>query len=42
MGWLGLCSVLDGEGVDSPINQCGDYDSNLTEAGKKSLHQACA
>lgn len=33
---------LDGGcvGADSPITQWGDYDGNLTEAGKKSLHQA--
>lgn len=29
-------------GADSPITQWGDYDGNLTEAGKKSLHQASA
>lgn len=29
-------------GADSPITQCGDYDGNLSEAGKKSLHQASA
>lgn len=29
-------------GGDSPITQWGDYDGNLIEVGKKSLHQASA
>lgn len=29
-------------GADSPITQRGDYNGNLTEAGKKSLHRASA
>ncbi len=36
--------LTDGEcvGADSPITQRGDYDGNLTEAGRKSLHRASA